>query len=47
MTMIHALLVSVYQKNEDQIKQRLKNYENSVLSANMYVYKDYNFASKL
>lgn len=47
MTMIHALLVSVYQKNEDQIKQRLKNYENSVLSANMYVYKDYNFVSKL
>lgn len=47
MTMLHALLVSVYQKNEDDIKRRLAKYEKSILSADMFIYKDYNFAQKL
>lgn len=47
MTMLHAMLVSVYQKNEHEIKRRLAKYENAILSADMFIYKDYNFAQKL
>ena len=46
-TMLHALLVSIYQKNEQDIKRRMGKYEKAILSIDMFVYKNYNFATKL
>ncbi len=46
-TLMHALLVAIYQKNESYIKKRLNNYEKAIISSDMFVFKDYNFMSKL
>ncbi len=47
MTLLHAILVAIYQKNETEIKKHLKKYEKTIISADMFVFKDYNFMSKL
>ena len=46
-TLMHAMLVAIYQKNEAFIKKRLNNYEKTIISTDMFVFKDYNFMSKL
>lgn len=47
MALLHAMLLAIYQKNEDKIKENLKIYERSILSTDMFVYKDYNFTKPL
>ncbi|WP_281680729.1 MurR/RpiR family transcriptional regulator [Synergistes jonesii] len=46
-TLLHAMLVAIYQKNETEIKKRLKRYEKTILATDMFVFKDYNFTSRL
>ena len=47
LTMIHALMVAMYRKHPDMIKEKLEEYERNVLAADMFVCKDYNFVKKL
>ena len=47
LTMIHALMVAMYRKHPDKIKGMLEEYERNVLTADMFVYKDYNFVKRL
>lgn len=47
MALLHAILVAYYQKNEKDVKRRLEKYEKSVLSSDMFTFKDYSFATLL
>jgi DNA-binding MurR/RpiR family transcriptional regulator len=47
MALLHAFLVAFYQQNEEEVKARMKKYEKAIISTDMFVFKDYNFASKL
>lgn len=47
MTMIHALIVAMYRKHPDKIKEKLEEYERDVRAADLFVYKDYNFVKGL
>lgn len=45
--MIHSLFLGMYRKNTEAIKDNLKEYEENILSLDMFALKDYNFAKKL
>jgi DNA-binding MurR/RpiR family transcriptional regulator len=47
MAMIHSLLIGIFKKNPADIRERLNHYEDSVVTANMFVMNDYDFSMKL
>ena len=46
-TLMHAFMVAMYRKDPERIKPQLEEYEKDILTTDMFVYKDYNFAQKL
>lgn len=46
-SIIHSLLLGLYFQNEENIKVRMKKYEDYILAADMFEFKDYNFADML
>lgn len=47
MAMIHSLLIGIFKRNPTDIKERLTHYEDSVVTADMFVFNDYDFSMKL
>lgn len=47
MAMIHSLLVGIYKKDPEGIMAKLERYEESSAVADIFEFKDYNFALKL
>lgn len=47
MAMIHSLLIGIFKSNPDHIRERLSHYEDSVVTADMFVFNDYDFSMKL
>lgn len=46
-SIIHSLLLGLYLRDEENIKERIKKYEEYILISDMFGYKDYNFADIL
>ena len=45
--LLHSLMVAMYRKHPEKIKERLEAYERNILTTDMFVYKDYNFVKQL
>ena len=46
-SIIHSLLLGLYLLDEENIKARIKKYEEYILISDMFEFKDYNFADML
>lgn len=47
MALIHSFIVAMYTKHQEQYKNKLEKYEENILCADMFVYKEYNFVKQL
>ncbi|MEG1824590.1 MAG: MurR/RpiR family transcriptional regulator [Cloacibacillus sp.] len=45
--LIHAMLMRMYQKDNANIKERLKRYEALIIASDMFEFKEYDFTVKL
>lgn len=46
-SLLHALLVGIYQKSPKAAKMRFDAYEQEIIDTDMFEYKDYNFSRQL
>ena len=46
-SLLHSILVAIYQKNPKMSKKRFEAYEQEILATDMFEYKDYNFSELL
>ncbi len=45
--LIHSFIVAMYKMYPNKFKQKLEKYEENILGADMFVFKDYNFVKQL
>ncbi len=46
MAMIHSLLIGIFKKDPEHMRARLRHYEDSVLTSDMFIFNDYDFSMK-
>lgn len=46
MAMIHSLLIGIFKKNPTLMRERLRHYEDSVVTSDMFIFNDYDFSMK-
>lgn len=47
MALLHSLMVAMYSKRPTEMKHKIEAYEKDILTTDMFIYKDFNFANKL